>query len=383
MCVCVCVPSLIWCCPQVTTKKQQHYLLARDVTESTKWVKAIQETLFKSSSPPANAAPSSTDVEHNDIYESVDKVCQAVGPGFLVQVDTETRARLRVEWTVRVVVEEGHISLFSTQGKVMVRWLIIHIRKFGFTEHEFYLEAGRKSESGPGVFTFSTTEGERITILLHREKKLMRHQLMMMPFNPGCKPVPPSHGPLSVPPSHGPKPVPPSHGPKPVPPSHGPKPVPPSHGPKPVPPSHGPKPVPPSHGPKPVPPSHGPQPVPPRHSPTPVPPRHGPLPELPSPGPKPVPPSHGPKPVPPSHGPKPVPPSHDPKPVPPRHGPKPVPPRHSPLTVPPRHCPLPEPPSPGPKPVPPRHDPKTVPPALAPSPCPSSAPPSPPLTPPR
>ncbi|KAK7074518.1 hypothetical protein SK128_027606, partial [Halocaridina rubra] len=58
---------------------------------------------------------------------------------------------------LRLVVENGHITLITNQGVRAARWAIEHLRNYGYKEADFHFEAGKRSEHGEGMFTFSTT----------------------------------------------------------------------------------------------------------------------------------------------------------------------------------------------------------------------------------
>lgn len=161
----------------VTTREQQHNFLAKDEKESSKWVKAIQETLLGSAAtrlPLSQATAPSHVMEENDIYMSSEEARS----DFTAEVEGETRMKLKVEGPVRVMVGSGNITIVTKEGKRVVRWAISNLRKIGFTYDNFHLEVGRKSEFGPGVFIFNTTQGRGIHRLVNQEKEYVRQQIM-------------------------------------------------------------------------------------------------------------------------------------------------------------------------------------------------------------
>lgn len=76
----------------------------------------------------------------------------------MVTVGAETRSKLAVDGQIRMLIEEGHITLISPEGKRVMRWSMGQLRRFGYKINNFHLEAGRKSESGEGVFSFVTNQ---------------------------------------------------------------------------------------------------------------------------------------------------------------------------------------------------------------------------------
>lgn len=77
---------------------------------------------------------------------------------FTVTIGAETRSKLAVDGQMRLLIEDGHITLITPEGKRVMRWSMGQLRRFGYRTNDFHLEAGRKSESGEGVFSFVTTQ---------------------------------------------------------------------------------------------------------------------------------------------------------------------------------------------------------------------------------
>lgn len=82
---------------------------------------------------------------------------RAVRREFVVTVDGATRKKLKVDGQVRLLVETGHITLISMDNNRITRFGIEHLRRLGYTDDNFHIEAGRRSESGEGDYTFLTT----------------------------------------------------------------------------------------------------------------------------------------------------------------------------------------------------------------------------------
>ncbi|ROT76085.1 putative docking protein 3 [Penaeus vannamei] len=110
----------------------------------------------------------------------------------MVTVGAETRSKLAVDGQIRMLIEEGHITLISPEGKRVMRWSMGQLRRFGYKINNFHLEAGRKSESGEGVFSFVTNQGRQIHAMVTKEKARTRTSgLSLTPSLPVGQVTPP------------------------------------------------------------------------------------------------------------------------------------------------------------------------------------------------
>ncbi|XP_063848703.1 docking protein 1-like isoform X2 [Scylla paramamosain] len=164
----------------LTTREHQHYFLARNVTDSRKWVEAIQDTFLK----PAirvqpSVSPQQATVHENEVY-GMDEYSKKETREFTVEVEENSRLKLKVmSSTVRLLVQDRHITLISMEGKRIVHWAISNMRKIGFNTDNFYLEVGSKSNYGPGYFVFETSQGKEINKLVSQEKGYLKYQMML------------------------------------------------------------------------------------------------------------------------------------------------------------------------------------------------------------
>ncbi|XP_042892315.1 docking protein 3-like [Penaeus japonicus] len=157
---------------QVSVKDQVNYFSVENNQERNAWVTMIQDVFFQ---PRQNVeiASNSEDnevVSENDIYISADEVVRE----FTVTIGAETRSKLAVDGLVRLLIEDGHITLITPEGKRVMRWGMGQLRRFGYKNNDFHLEAGRKSQSGEGVFTFVTNQGKQIHTMVSKEKARTR-----------------------------------------------------------------------------------------------------------------------------------------------------------------------------------------------------------------
>ena len=62
-----------------------------------------------------------------------------------------------------LAVTDSGLELRSKDNrKTYISWPILGIRRFGFLETGFQIEAGRSCESGEGMFFFITRDGDRL-----------------------------------------------------------------------------------------------------------------------------------------------------------------------------------------------------------------------------
>ncbi|KAK3853903.1 hypothetical protein Pcinc_039580 [Petrolisthes cinctipes] len=155
--------------------QQQHTLSAKNVVDCDYWLKDLQDIIFQPTDVNYNAKATGTPDQVttvNDIYITAEEMCRE----FTVTLDHETRKKLMVDGQVRLLVENGHITLISMDNNRIVRWAIVHLRRLGYSEENFHIEAGRKSERGEGNFVFLTNMGKQIHTLVNKEKGYCRLQ---------------------------------------------------------------------------------------------------------------------------------------------------------------------------------------------------------------
>ncbi|CAL4083470.1 unnamed protein product [Meganyctiphanes norvegica] len=146
------------------------------------WVKECGTILFAGHQKNSHSKRSSTrhnTITDNDIYDSAEEYIR----DHRVQVSPETSQRLHVQQGyMNLHVESGNITIISLEGVLVGRWGIEHLRRFGYSDNDFHFEAGRKSELGPGLFSFITHKGKSIHAMVSREKQLCReNRISRMP----------------------------------------------------------------------------------------------------------------------------------------------------------------------------------------------------------
>lgn len=157
----------------VATKDQQYMFCSKNAHDCDQWVKAIQETIIQPIHVPTvvkKAPPNSVTID-NDIYASAEV---AGSTGFEVTLAGETRKKLAVDGPASLTVEHGHITVIAKGGNRIARWGMQDLRRIGYSDVDFHVEAGRKTETGEGEFKFNTKKGKQIYNLVEREKTYCR-----------------------------------------------------------------------------------------------------------------------------------------------------------------------------------------------------------------
>ncbi|KAK4318456.1 hypothetical protein Pmani_010539 [Petrolisthes manimaculis] len=155
--------------------QQQHTFSGKNIVDCDLWLKDLKDTIFLQTVLNSNAKDTSTPEQVttvNDIYITAEEVCRE----YTVTLNPDTRKKLMVDGQVRLLVENGHITLISKDNNRIVRWAIVHLRRLGYSDENFHIEAGRKSERGEGSFVFLTNMGKQIHTLVNKEKGYCRQQ---------------------------------------------------------------------------------------------------------------------------------------------------------------------------------------------------------------
>lgn len=164
----------------ISTKETQHQFYALNKEDQIDWIQKFRNTLF---SPSSSQPQKTTVILENDVYESADSFLRE----FLVTAGAIVRQKFGVDGEVRLHVESGFITLISLEGNRIGRWAVEHLRRFGYTDSNFHLEAGRKSDHGEGCFTFLTSQGKQIHSLVNMQKSFVKGKVGKQPLSPGLK----------------------------------------------------------------------------------------------------------------------------------------------------------------------------------------------------
>ncbi|XP_042340255.1 docking protein 3-like [Plectropomus leopardus] len=128
--------------------------------DCVEWVEKLCHNTFQRDVSSGSNQPQ---MEENQIYASADDASE-----FWVVVqrtDAATRCGLKGSYWLQVGQEA--LLLKETQKKNIVReWPYELLRRYGNDKMALTIEAGRRCDSGPGVFTFETQQAEKIFLLI-------------------------------------------------------------------------------------------------------------------------------------------------------------------------------------------------------------------------
>uniref|UniRef100_A0AAQ4P2P6 IRS-type PTB domain-containing protein n=1 Tax=Gasterosteus aculeatus aculeatus TaxID=481459 RepID=A0AAQ4P2P6_GASAC len=115
-------------------------------------------------------------MEENDLYSSW-KPGRTLPPNqYQVTVQsTEASRRCKLAGEYLVSPEDEAVRLLDINtGHIFYRWPYNFLRKFGLVEGGFRIEAGRRCESGEGVFIFLSRDGPQIVQLISKQCSVQR-----------------------------------------------------------------------------------------------------------------------------------------------------------------------------------------------------------------
>jgi len=86
-------------------------------------------------------------------------------------------AKLNISGECSLKVTSENIVAYdeSSSNSLLVSWPIRALRRFGFDASRFTFEAGRRCDTGEGIFVFKTTHGEKIHNIVQSRAQLLAH----------------------------------------------------------------------------------------------------------------------------------------------------------------------------------------------------------------
>ncbi|KAJ8342060.1 hypothetical protein SKAU_G00319880 [Synaphobranchus kaupii] len=161
------------------------YVFATDAQDCSRWVEALCQIAFQGS---RGTDSQQLKMEENLIYESREE-----GQRFWVTMqltDASERCGLHGAYWLSVddhslILSEGHTQ------KILLAWPYRLLRRYGHDKGMFSMEAGRRCESGPGAFTFNTTQGGQIFACV---ETAIRDQRVLAEEGPGSCSAPCERG---------------------------------------------------------------------------------------------------------------------------------------------------------------------------------------------
>ncbi|KAJ8247720.1 hypothetical protein GJAV_G00249520 [Gymnothorax javanicus] len=162
------------------------YVFAADTQDCARWVDSLCEIAFKGL---RGADPGELKMEENLIYAS-----REGGGQFWVTVQsTEASERCGLQGAHWLSVDEHSLTLSDGRtNNILFAWPYRLLRRYGHDKDMFSMEAGRRCESGPGTFTFSTAQGGQIFARV--EAAIREQRVLAEEEGPGSDPAPREKG---------------------------------------------------------------------------------------------------------------------------------------------------------------------------------------------
>ncbi|NXY00060.1 DOK3 protein, partial [Centropus bengalensis] len=154
-------PAGMESCPKATsafylTTTEKSYVLAAE--QRDEWITQLCQLAFQGAKETAHGSartqPSpSVPMEENSLYSSWQDLTEF--PVLVVQTDAAARCGLQGHYLLSALPQS--LALKEPQSRQpLLTWPYPFLRKFGQDQNIFSFEAGRRSDSGEGTFTFST-----------------------------------------------------------------------------------------------------------------------------------------------------------------------------------------------------------------------------------
>ncbi|XP_072533198.1 docking protein 1 [Salminus brasiliensis] len=135
------------------------------------WVEKICDTAFQKGS--SNVPRQALQMEDNEIYASREEVSDF----WVTLQDSEAAVQCGLRGDYWLQAGEDALTLQDTECRQRVmEWPYKLLRRFGRDKTMFTIEAGRRCESGPGIFIFETKQSDeilrRVELAIHLQKSL-------------------------------------------------------------------------------------------------------------------------------------------------------------------------------------------------------------------
>lgn len=189
----------------IVTKTGTLTLNALNEIELKHWVQALQSVAFKDKS--ATMMRNSVMEEDNDLY------CTSYSDGiFTVRLLASDIAHIQCNleaksYILHLTTTEIQLKNIDNNAAIIAKWPYRYVRKYGYRDGKFTFEAGRKCDTGEGVFSLQHSNPQEVFRCMAAKMKSMKklisgesldcgeHQLnAALSMEPGSRsPLPPSH----------------------------------------------------------------------------------------------------------------------------------------------------------------------------------------------
>lgn len=154
----------------VVTKSGTLTLNALNDNDLKKWVNALQSVAFKDKGTlPRNSVIE----EDNDLY------CTSYSDGvFTIRLhlsDTSVKCNLEAKmYVLHLTTTELQLKSMEENNAVVAKWPYRYIRKYGYRDGKFTFEAGRKCDTGEGVFSLEHSNPQEVFRCMAAKMKSMK-----------------------------------------------------------------------------------------------------------------------------------------------------------------------------------------------------------------
>ncbi|XP_063705678.1 uncharacterized protein LOC134834819 [Culicoides brevitarsis] len=155
----------------IVTKTGQLVLNVLDEEELKKWTRALQKVAFKEKIQSTKRA-SVIETDNELYYSSYDE-----GVFDVKLIADETLKKCKIEpkkYMLELTQTEMQLRDYKNRDYVVCKWPYRFIRKYGYRDGKFTFEAGRKCETGEGMFKFDHGNPQEIFRCMSARMKTMK-----------------------------------------------------------------------------------------------------------------------------------------------------------------------------------------------------------------
>ncbi|GAB0100660.1 uncharacterized protein DMENIID0001_167340 [Sergentomyia squamirostris] len=157
----------------IVTKTENVTIGTHGEEELKKWLSSLQTVAFKEKSSCHGMNRSSAIEEDNDLY------CSSYSDGVftvkLIPSDTSIRCNLAMRsYRLSLTTVELQLRSFEDESVIVAKWPYRFIRKYGYRDGSFTFEAGRKCETGEGIFRLDHPNPQEIFRCMSSKMKCMK-----------------------------------------------------------------------------------------------------------------------------------------------------------------------------------------------------------------
>lgn len=158
---------------QIVKRSDTLTLNALSEEDLKEWVNALQSVAFRDKSSNIATKTSTAIEEDNDLY------CSSYGDGlfFVTLIPSDASRRCNFEaktYMLHLTVTELQLKSMEDLSIIISKWPYRFIRKYGYRDGNFTFEAGRKCDSGEGVFILDHSNPQEVFRCMASKMKSMK-----------------------------------------------------------------------------------------------------------------------------------------------------------------------------------------------------------------